>query len=131
VGYIDRELYAFRQHETNLHLSPQRDMVKREVLPVIDAAFDGPLGKRMTDPDAVRRRVMRRVLLHLPTQYIFSGSPAAGWRLYWESVKVRPAETILQLGTLSLVSRTIAGGRGHKWLVSHLRPPRNGHAHDQ
>lgn len=121
VGYIDRQLYAFRQHDTNLHLHPQAEVVRREMLPVIDAAFDGPLGTRLTDPAAVRRRVVKRALLHLPTQYIFSGNARAGWYLYWESVKVRPVETVFQHGTVSLLSRTIVGDRGHRWLVSRWR----------
>lgn len=126
VGYIDRSLYAFRQHETNLHLRPQLEVVRREVLPVIDAAFDGPLGARVQDAAAVRRRVVGKALVHLPTQYIFVGQYRAGWRMYWESVKVRPAATIVQPRTLSLLSRTVLGDRGHRWLTSRLGGLRTG-----
>jgi glycosyltransferase involved in cell wall biosynthesis len=121
VGYVDRQLYAFRQHDTNLHLRPQLEVVRREILPVIDAAFAGPLATRLHDAGAVRRRVRRRALVHLPTQYIFVGERWTGWRLFWESCKVRPAETILQPRTLSLLSRTVLGARGHSWVAGHLR----------
>jgi glycosyltransferase involved in cell wall biosynthesis len=121
VGYIDRQLYAFRQHDTNLHLHPQLAVVRNEILPVIAAAFDGPLGSRVPDAAAVRRRVERRALVHLPTQYIFVGEPGAGWRLYWESVKARPAATVLQPRSVSLVSRTVLGQRGHEWVAERAR----------
>jgi glycosyltransferase involved in cell wall biosynthesis len=121
VGYIDRQLYAFRQHDTNLHLRPQLEVVRNEMLPVIAAAFNGPLGARVPEAAAVRRRVERRALVHLPTQYIFVGEARAGWRLYWESVKQRPAATVLQPRTVSLVSRTVLGARGHQWLADRAR----------
>jgi glycosyltransferase involved in cell wall biosynthesis len=44
VGYINRPLYAFRQHGANLNLHPEMQIVKKEVLPVIAAGFNGPLG---------------------------------------------------------------------------------------
>jgi glycosyltransferase involved in cell wall biosynthesis len=121
VGYIDRQLYAFRVHGTNLHLHPQRAVVRNEMLPVIAAAFDGPLGARVPDAAAVRRRVERRALVHLPTQYIFAGKPRVGWRLYWDSVKERPADTVLQPRTVSLLSRTVLGQRGHEWVAARAR----------
>jgi len=117
VGYLDRQLYAFRQHGSNIHLHPQLQVMKREVLPVVDAAYNGALG---SDPDArqARPRVMRNAMVHLPTQYIFSGQPGIGWRLYWESVKVHPIATIFQRRTLSLVARTVLGRRGYERLVA-------------
>jgi Glycosyl transferase family 2 len=117
VGYIDRQLYAFRQHGANLHHRPQLSVARDEMLPVIAAALNGPLRPRLTNPDALRRRVERRALVHLPTQYVFSGQPRAGWRLYWESVKERPFATVFQPRTLSLVSRSVFGGRRHQWLT--------------
>ena len=120
VGYLDRSLYAFRQHDTNLHFRPQLEVVRRELLPVIDAAFDGPLGERLVDAPALRRRVVRGALVHLPTQYIFVGDLRTGWRLYWESCRVRPLDTVLQPRTLSLVSRSVLGDRGHRWLAGRL-----------
>ena len=109
VGYQDRQLYAFRQHGENLHRRPQADVVRREVMPVIDRAFDGPLGRELEDHTRVRRRVARAALVHLPTQYIFGGDPITGWRLYWDSLRFRPVETVLQLRTLSLIARTVLG----------------------
>jgi glycosyltransferase involved in cell wall biosynthesis len=122
VGYIDRSLYAWRQHDKNVSLHPQLHVLQREMLPIIDATVDGPLGSRLQDREGFRRRVVRNALVHLPTQYIFSGRPAAGWRLYWESLKVRPFDTVFQRRTLSLVSRTILGDRVHTWLAGSVSP---------
>jgi glycosyltransferase involved in cell wall biosynthesis len=112
VGYVDAELYAFNQHGANVHLSPQLSVVRDEVLPMIDAAFNGPLGRVLPDARAVRRRVERRALVHLPTIYIFSGQLRAGWRLYWQSLLARPWLTVAQPRTLSLVARSALGDRG-------------------
>src|SRR4029453_10232731 len=105
----DRRLYAFRQHDTNLHNRPELAVVRNEIFPVIAAAFDGPLGSRIPDADAARRRVEQRALVHLPTQYIFSGQPRTGWRLYLESLKLRPIDTVFQRRTVSLLARTLLG----------------------
>jgi glycosyltransferase involved in cell wall biosynthesis len=120
VGYIDRPLYAFRQHGANLHLKPHLQIVKREVLPVIALAFDGALGSRLADRSAVKRRAIRNGLVHFPTQHIFSGQLRIGWQLYWESVKLRPRDTIFQGRTLALVARTLFGSEGYRRLVSML-----------
>jgi glycosyltransferase involved in cell wall biosynthesis len=125
VGYINSRLYAFRQHDTNLHLRPQLNVVRNEMLPVIAAAFDGPIGARLEDGAAIRRRVEGNALVHLPTQYVFSGQYRAGWRLYWESLKERPVATVVQPRTISLVSRTLLGPRGHHWLSTRVAPRRS------
>jgi glycosyltransferase involved in cell wall biosynthesis len=122
VGYLARQLYAFRQHETNLSREPQTDVIRQEVLPMIDAAFDGPLGARLPDRSAVRRRVLRRALVHHPTQHIFTGDRRSGWQHYWNSCKAHPVYTVLQPRTLSLISRSVLGYRGHRWLTARLRP---------
>jgi glycosyltransferase involved in cell wall biosynthesis len=118
VGYFDRSLYAFRQHGNNLNLRPQMKVVKEEVLPALQSAFDGPVGQRQAP--AVRRRMVRRSLVHLPTRYIFGGQLNTGWLLYWESVKVRPFSTLFQRRTLSLVARTLLGDRGFHALATSL-----------
>ncbi len=125
VGYVDRQLYAFRQHDSNLSGRPEPDVMKREMLPLIDAAFDGPLGAQMPDRSAVRRRVTQRALVLHATQHIFVGDLRSGWGQYWHSVKARPLETILQPRTLSLMSRSLLGARGHQWLMSRV-----GQSHD-
>ena len=109
VGYIDRPLYAFRKHGGNLHLRPELHVVRDEMIPVIQASYAGlPAGS--ADP-AAERRAVRRALVHLPTQYVFSGQHKIGWRLFWESAKVRPVDTVFQRRTLSLVGRTMLGPR--------------------
>jgi hypothetical protein len=120
VGYLDRQLYAFRQHGTNLHVRPHLHVLRCDVVPVIDAALDGPLGAKLPDRKALRRRVMRRATVQLPTHYIFVGQPRVGWRLYWEAVKVDPIATVVQFRTISLVMRTVLGGRCYNWLRRHL-----------
>jgi glycosyltransferase involved in cell wall biosynthesis len=128
VGYLNRRLYAFRQHDTNLHLRPQLNVVRNEMLPVIASAFEGPIAARLEDSAAIRRRVEQNALVHLPTQYVFSGQYRGGWRLFWESMKERPVATVIQPRTASLVSRTLLGQRGHSWLVSRVTH-RPGRAH--
>jgi hypothetical protein len=108
-------------HGTNVHLSPQLKVAKNEIIAVIDEAFDGPLGSRIPDAERVRRRVLRRSLVRLPTQYIFSGHPGVGWRLLWESAKVPPFDTLVQRRTLQLFARTVLGRTGCARLVSLVR----------
>jgi glycosyltransferase involved in cell wall biosynthesis len=110
VGYLDRSLYAFRQHGTNLHLGHHASLVREEILPMIDEVFDGPLASRMDDPERVKRRLVRNALVHLPTVYIFGGHRAAGWQMYWEGVKLHPLLTVLQPRSLSLLGATLLGG---------------------
>lgn len=123
VGYLDRQLYAFRKHGGNLHLRPDAHVVRDEILPVIDESLAG-FSDRLPDR-SVRRRVVRGALVHLPTQYVFGGNPRAGWRLFWESVKVRPYDTVVQWRTLALLGRTVLGRRGYEAIRSRLRPGRN------
>ena len=113
VGYVDDGLYAGRQHSGNEHLTPQLKVVEQEILPIIDIAFSGPLGQRLPDAAAARRRIEKRALVHHATFHIFSGRPRQGWRLYWESAKARPVETIFQLRTINLVARTALGGTAY------------------
>ena len=120
VGYIDAELYAFHEHGANTHLSPDADVFRNEILPMIAEAFDGPLGRRLPDAAAVRRRVERQALLHLPTRYIFNDSPRIGWMLYWRAVRERPILTIVQPRTISLVARTVLGDGGYTALRSRV-----------
>jgi glycosyltransferase involved in cell wall biosynthesis len=121
VGFLDQELYAFRQHGANDHLALRLRGIRDEILPVIGAAFDGPLCGKLKNPAAVRRRVLRRALVHVPTQNIFSGHVRLGWRMYWESVKVRPLETVFQRRTISLVARTLLGSAGFTKVVKGVR----------
>jgi glycosyltransferase involved in cell wall biosynthesis len=120
VGYVDRSLYAFRQHGSNLHLRDEAGLVENEYFPMIAAAFDGPLLSKMDDPRAARRRVEQNALIHLPRQYIFGGDPRTGWWLYWHSTKLRPYRTIAQWGTAYLLARTVLGERGYDWFRTRL-----------
>jgi glycosyltransferase involved in cell wall biosynthesis len=123
VGYIDRQMYGFRKHGTNLHLRPELHVVRDEMIPVIDESFAG-IGAH-PGASAARRRATRRALVHLPTQYVFSGQPRVGWRLYVESAKLHPYDTIVQARTLSLLGRTVLGQRGYESLAARIRrrPP--------
>jgi glycosyltransferase involved in cell wall biosynthesis len=112
VGYVDDALYAFRVHGGNDHLAPRSRVIRDEILPMIDAAFDGPLGMRLRDASAVRRRVRQKALVHVPTQLIFSGRLRAGWRAYVASAKARPIDTVFQRRTLALIAQTVPPLRG-------------------
>jgi glycosyltransferase involved in cell wall biosynthesis len=113
VGYIDRSLYAFRQHGSNLHLQDELGLVEDEYFPMIATAFAGPLGSRIEHPRAARRRVERNALVHLPRQYIFSGDLRSGWRFYWRSTRSRPYRTVSQRATAYLLARTVLGERSY------------------
>jgi hypothetical protein len=67
------------------------------------------------------RRVVRNDLVHFPTQHIFADQPGIGWRLFWESVKLHPYDTIIQRRTLSLLARTLLGARAYGRLASRVR----------
>jgi glycosyltransferase involved in cell wall biosynthesis len=121
VGYIDQSLYAFRQHGSNMHRQAESGLLVDEYFPMIDAAFAGPLGKKVDDPEAVRRRVEQRALVHLPTQHIFRGDLRTGWWLYWKSLQRKPFRTVAQRATLDLTARTVLGARGFEQLRRRLR----------
>jgi glycosyltransferase involved in cell wall biosynthesis len=121
VGYIDRPLYAFRQHGSNWHLGHHSSIVRDEILPMIDEAFDGPLAARIDDPAGTKRRIVRNALVHLPTIYIFNDERLAGWRMYWESFKIKPIDTFAQARTLALLARTLLGRRGYAWLRQRVK----------
>jgi glycosyltransferase involved in cell wall biosynthesis len=123
VAYLDRKLYAFGQHDANLHSRPNFHVIRDEYLPIVNEAFSGPLARRMPDAPAVRRRVLSPALVHLPTEHIFTGRTRTGWRLYWESCKVAPLRTVLQFRTLSLLGRTVLGARGYGWLRQLVKRP--------
>ena len=120
VGYIDKSLYAFRQHGSNLHFHDEAGLVDSEYFPMIAAAFDGPLVSKMDDPGATRRRIEQNALIHLPRQHIFSGDLRTGWWLYWQSTKLRPYRTIAQRSTAYLLARTVLGERGYDWVRTHF-----------
>jgi glycosyltransferase involved in cell wall biosynthesis len=111
VGYLDQTLYAFRQHGSNLHRQDESRLLETEYLPMIAAAFEGPLGRRLLHSEAVRRRVEQRAFVHLPSQHIFRGELGTGWWLYWKSMRRRPYRTVAQRATLHLLARTVLGGR--------------------
>ena len=123
VGYLDRQLYAFRQHGANRNLLPDLAVVREQYLPVMETALHGPLADQIDDIGAVRRRVIRKALLHLPTQFVFAGRISDGWRLLWESAKVRPLETVLQPQFVALVARTMLGSRLYDAASSRMPQP--------
>jgi glycosyltransferase involved in cell wall biosynthesis len=124
VAYIDDQLFAFRQHGANHHLAPRLGLVKDEILPMIELVFNGPLGRSLEDARTVRRRAVRRALVHEATHHIFSGRRRLGWRLYWESVKARPWETVVQMRTIALMVRSVIGGRGYHTMAQQLQRAR-------
>ena len=94
------------------------------MIPVINESYAGlPAGT--ADP-AARRRAVRRALVHLPTQYVFSGQLAIGWRLYWESAKIHPYDTVSQRRTLALIVRTLLGRRGYEIVGGWFRAAKSG-----
>jgi hypothetical protein len=111
VAYIDKHLYTARQHSKNEHVEPDVRVVRKEVLPIIEIAFNGALSARLPDAASMYRRIVKRALVHHAIFHVFSGRPGQGWRLYWESVKCKPLDTVFQRSTLTLVARTVLGER--------------------
>ena len=116
VGYIDRALYAFRQHGSNLHVQPQLDVVREEVLPMIAEIFAGPLGDRIPDRDAARRRIDKRRAdppadpVHLPGRLSHRLAAVVGERAGHAGCHRAPTADPV------LVIRTMFGQRGYQWL---------------
>ena len=114
VAYLDRKLYVFGQHADNLHSRPKSGFPARRSRrssrrrSVDRSAVGYPTPRRRC------RRVLRRALVQLPTEYVFSGRLASGWRLYTESVRAHPLLTLGQPRTVALIIRTVLGGRRYE-----------------
>lgn len=117
VGYIDRPLYATRQHDLSLSKSATIQVLQKDALRIVDLVFSGPLAKNMHNPGSVKRRVIRKLLTHYSTQLAFSGQYLAAWQAYWVNLKLRPIDTLLQRQTFVLTVRTLLGANGYSTLA--------------
>jgi hypothetical protein len=120
VGYLNDQLYAFRQHTTNTHLSPDRFVIREQILPLIDEAFAGQLARRIPEPGRtrLRREIERQALVHGATASIFAGNYRGGWAEWLRAAQVRPWLTVAQPRTLSLVARSLLRPRAFNLLGS-------------
>lgn len=110
VAYVDRVLYAYRSHGSNMsHSSPSLWRATEEILLGIDTALASIAASALPDRARLRRRAYARALVSIPTHDIFAGRIARGWRAYWESFRRYPALTLCQRRTLSLLARSILG----------------------
>ncbi|MDQ3703439.1 MAG: glycosyltransferase [Chloroflexota bacterium] len=112
VAYIDRPLYAYRTHGTNLSNSQGALWdATGEMLLGIDAAIDRFPEGALANPSTMRREARQRALLAVPTVDVFAGRYARGWRAYWEAFRRYPLATAAQPRTATLLLRTVLGER--------------------
>jgi glycosyltransferase involved in cell wall biosynthesis len=125
VAYIDRHLYAYRQHETNMSNSAGAFwQTIEEMLRGIDDALALVPDAAMPDKEKQRRIGKSRALVAVPTHDIFAGRYRRGWSGYWLASRRYPALTLLQPRTLTCLARTLLGSRLFEW-VRKLRGERN------
>lgn len=114
VAYINRLLYAYRQHETSMSRDSKLGLWQAELLRAIDSVFNGPLSTEIVNPSDMYKRVVQTMLMSNPVHDIFESRYRRGWEAYFISCKQLPAQTLFQKLTLILILRTILGERGFR-----------------
>lgn len=126
VAYVDRPLYAYRSHATNMSNTEQSLwQPTTEMLLGIDTALSLFSDHALPDKAALRRRARRRALVAVPTLDIFSGRSGRGWLGYWQACRHYPLLTVLQPRTLALGLRTLLGARLYSYMRCMLRGKRS------
>jgi hypothetical protein len=125
VAYIDKHLYAYRAHATNMSNSAGAMWkTTQEMLHGIDAALARIPVSVMPDKDAMRRKAKQRALVAVPTHDIFAGRYRRGWEGYLQAARHYPVLTLLQPRTLTVMLRTLIGKRAFERIRS-IRGERN------
>src|SRR5439155_10137148 len=105
-------LYGYRTHGANMSHNPAvvRATID-EFSRLVDLGFAG-LPECPTKHDrGLRRRARQAALAGIPTMLVFGGLRRAGWSALLYAARTRPLEVMLQRRTLSLLARTLVGGR--------------------
>lgn len=122
VAYVDRPLYAYRAHDTNMsNTDGAFERTQYEMLLGIDYALSLFTDEMLPDKQVLRRRARQRALVAVPTHDIFAGRYRRGWYGYWQAIRMDPALSLMQPRILSVTARTLLG----KSLYERLRPPRS------
>lgn len=116
MGYINRLLYAYRQHAESTSVSAKFRRWQEENLHLINAVFDGPIAARMADPERMRRALISNALLARATHEIFGGRLRMGWALWWNSFRLMPRATLFQSRNFNLLLRSTIGESGFRAL---------------
>jgi glycosyltransferase involved in cell wall biosynthesis len=110
VAYVNRPLYAYRAHDTNMsNTGGALWRATEEMLIGIDAALDRFSIEQLPDRPRLRHAGIQRALLAVPTLDIFAGRLSRGWHGYMLAARRYPAETIFQTRTIALIVRSILG----------------------
>jgi glycosyltransferase involved in cell wall biosynthesis len=112
VGYVSGTLYGYRTHGANMSHNPAAVRATiDEFSRLVDLGFAGlPVGPTKHDR-TLRRRARQAALAGVPTMLVFAGLRRAGWSAFLYAARTRPLEVVLQRRTLSLLARTLVGGR--------------------
>src|SRR5205807_3252375 len=105
-------LYGYRTHGANMSHNPAaiRATVD-EFARLVDLGFDGLPDCPTRHDRKLRRQARQAALAGIPTMLVFAGLRRAGWWALLYAARTRPLEVVLQRRTLSLLARTLAGGR--------------------
>ncbi len=118
VAYVDKPFYAYRMHVTNMTNTERGVWLSTaEWLRGVELALARFPNDVLPDKVQLRRKAYRFVLLSGPLHDIFRGYLRRGWLGWWESFRRYPVLTACQRTTITLVLRTVLGGR----LYSDLR----------
>lgn len=115
VGYIDRPLYAYRQHSNSMSTmkrmlaSGEAALFQSEIVRIAEAAYRG---FDANGSDGRRRAALRRSLTISAVDWLFRGETRTAWETYLVSLRLRPLDTLLQRNTAVMVARTLLGARG-------------------
>ncbi len=114
VAYIADNLYAYRQHSQSMTAVLKHRRLTKEMLHSIDTVFDGPLGVQMDDPTGAKRQAYTHALTAVPMSLVFGDSYRQSWKIMWESIKLRPRESLLNKRTLIITARTVLGAKWYE-----------------
>ncbi len=118
VAYRDAQLFAYRQHDTNM--SSSRDGFRvglREHMEGIKKGFDVMSGTLGTDYKQQRAAIQGH-LLNYSGQHYFDGHLEYSWYAHWWAVRVNPFSIVSCTRTLALLARTVLGRRHYQRLRS-------------
>jgi glycosyltransferase involved in cell wall biosynthesis len=129
VAYSADELYAYRQHGTNMSFS------KNGLRGGLEESLDGIrrsfaiMRKVYKVSDDLYVRGIKRYLSGVSEGAVFGGELKVGWYFFWCALRIHPVWTVFQARTPIIVARTLLGAHGYQALRSLLRSEQASLAH--
>ncbi len=118
VAYINRPLYAYRAHDSNMsNTSGALWQATEEMLLGIDVALNRFPDEVLPDKTALRRKAQKRALVAVPTLDIFANRFKRGWYGFWKAFQHYPVLTLGQPRVISLTLRTLLGPQNYEYVV--------------